>query len=110
MVKSIYKDIIGAGDCVITEKDIMRMATLAKLELKTQEVPFYISEVQRMLDYAEAVNIEDSAEKVSEAEFLDFNSMREDVVSESFTVSEILSNAEKTEGGFIKLRKRAENE
>ncbi len=107
MVKSIYKDIIGEGDCVITEKDIMRMATLAKLEVKSEEVPFYISEVQRLLDYAEAINTEEPSGEVSEAEPLDFNSMREDEALDSFTASEILSNAKESEEGFFKLRKRA---
>lgn len=107
MVKSINKDIIGAGDCVITEKDIFKLASLAKLEVKESELPFYIEEMQAMIEFAQGVDAALPENIAENTKALDFNNMREDEVSDSLESAQILLNAKDTEDGFFKLRKRA---
>ena len=93
--------------CVITDKDIMKIANLAKLEIKSSEMPFYITEMEKMLCFAETISVDENEENISRIEALDFNDMREDSATESFSNSEILSNASHREDSFFKLRKRA---
>ncbi len=85
----------------------MKIANLAKLEIEEAEVPVYISEMQAMIDFAEAVCTAQATESADNQKALDFNDMREDEVSPSFDSGEILSNAKDYEDGFFKLRKRA---
>ncbi|MBR3988008.1 MAG: aspartyl/glutamyl-tRNA amidotransferase subunit C [Clostridia bacterium] len=85
----------------------MKIANLAKLEIKEEEVPFYISEMQAMIDFAEAVCTAQTAESADKVKALDFNDMREDEVITSFDSDEILVNAKDYEDGFFKLRRRA---
>lgn len=92
---------------MIQKKDIERMAILAKLEIKEDEIPFYINEIENMLGFAEKIVFEETEEEYEKNEPLDFNDMREDVTSESFEVSEIISNTSEKESNFFKLRKRA---
>lgn len=99
-------DIIGAGDTVILNDDIMKMANLAKLEIKEDEVSFYVDEMQKMLDFAEKIDRVEDVENIGKTEVLDYNNMREDVVQDSFDNSEILSNAQDTDDVFFRLRKR----
>lgn len=107
MVKLINKDIIGAGDCVILEKDIYKLANLAKLEVNESELPFYIKEMQAMIDFAQGVDAALSEDIAENTKALDFNNMREDEVSDSLENAQILLNAKDSEDGFFKLRKRA---
>ena len=107
MVKLINEDIIGAGDFMMLKEDIVKIANLAKLEIKNEEIPFYIAEMEKMLGFAENIIVDETDEFISRAEPFDFNDMREDVIAESFSNSDILSNANHSEESFFKLRKRA---
>lgn len=92
---------------MITEKDILQTANLAKLEIIEAELPLYINKLRSLLDFAEAVNsAEITAENLKEI-FLDYKNMREDEVKKSLIESEATANAKESQDGFIKLTKRA---
>lgn len=91
---------------MITEKDILRMATLSKLEIAEKDVPFYIKEIEYILGFAEAVDGASGESGFSEPQPVDYNTLRADEVLPSTESREILLNAKDTEDGFIKLRKR----
>ena len=92
---------------MITEKDIMRIANLAKLQINEIEMPFYIKEMAKVLSFAESV---DAALENIEAEEnlpVDFSMLRADEISSSFNSEEVLSNTADREENYFKLRKRA---
>lgn len=82
------------------------MAALSKLEIKKEEVPFYITEIEAILAFAQDIDC-----ALNEAEATpcaaDFTLLRDDEVKMSSGSAEVLSNANETEGSFFKLRKRA---
>ncbi len=88
-------------------KDIMKIANLAKLEIKEEELDFYLKEMQTMIDFAEVVCTAQTDVNADNIKALDFKNMRADEVTESFDRSEIIGNAKDCEDGFFKLRKRA---
>ncbi len=106
MVKSYYKDIINAGDSMITEKDIMRIACLSKLEIKKEEVLYFIKELEELLTFADSLDFISDKSEVAPCP-VDFSKLRADDVKVSLESSKILSNAQDTENGFFILRKRA---
>lgn len=92
---------------MITQNDIERMATLCKLEIKAEEMPLYINEMQELLAFAESINNTVGDTDSFNAKPLDFNLLREDRAQPSYSSDEILSNAKETKNGFFELRKRA---
>ncbi|MBQ8573152.1 MAG: aspartyl/glutamyl-tRNA amidotransferase subunit C [Ruminococcus sp.] len=91
---------------MITENDIMRVACLSKLEIKEQDIPFFIKELEELLNFAESMDVSADNAGVSPCP-VDFSSLRADEVRISTESSEILSNSQETENGFFRLRKRA---
>lgn len=92
---------------MITEKDILRIATLSKLEIREDEIPFYKKELERMLSFVGNVHEDICGEMADVSECADFRSLREDKVKESFDREDITRNAPEESDGFIRLRKRA---
>lgn len=92
---------------MITENDIKRIATLAKLEISGADVPLYIKEMNDMLDFAEGIGeaLEDFT--ATEVAAVDFSMLRSDEVLPSAKSDEILSNATGREEDFFLLRKQA---
>lgn len=92
---------------MITEKDILRMATLSKLEIKEEEMPVYIKELESMLGFAEEIDADLEVKDENITEHADFRNLREDKVKPSFEQGDILRNSPEECDGFIRLRKRA---
>lgn len=92
---------------VITENDILRMATLSKLEIKEEEMALYKKEMEAMLQFAEKIEADISGEEDYVSEYEDFKDLRADKVKPSFEREDIIRNAPENCDGFIKLRKRA---
>lgn len=83
---------------MITEKDIRHVATLARLELKDEEVPVYTKQIQDILGYFKQLDQFDdkSLEPLMHGQPLP-TKFREDVVVPSPSVKEILKNAPNVE-------------
>lgn len=82
---------------MITENDVKRLATLAKLEVDEKEMLIYLNEMQSKLMI-----------ECSDYDFADrgvFCPLREDKVLPSMPREDALSNAIHSENGFFKLRK-----
>lgn len=92
---------------VITENDILRMATLSKLEIKEEEMALYKKEMEAMLQFAEKIEADISGEEDYVSVYEDFKDLRADKVKPSFERDDIIRNAPEKCDGFIKLRKRA---
>lgn len=91
---------------MITEKDIEKIAILAKLEIATEDIPVYKEEMEKMLCFAENIECcEDIPEQ--NAQPADYNELRDDVTFASFDCDEIISNAADSLDGFIRLGKKA---
>ena len=92
---------------MITEKDIKRISTLAKLEIGDEEIPLYIKEMETVLSAVDSIESALESEKGRENEPVDYNNLRNDEAKPSLKTEEIIANAKETEESFIKLRKRA---
>lgn len=92
---------------MITEKEIMRMALLSKLEIRDEEMSDYIKEMENLINHIKAVDILSSEFSCGIRSDEDYNSLREDRVGESIAQEDVLSNSEGAEDGFVRLRKRA---
>ena len=92
---------------MITEKDILRMATLSKLEIKKEEVALYKKELDEMLSFAEKITSDSSDISADASEYADFRNLRADKVKPSSERGDILRNSPEECDGFIRLRKRA---
>lgn len=99
--------IITWGELMITEKDIKRIGTLAKLEIDENDIPLYIKEMQDMLDFAEGVGGLGLQNEAADVEAVDFNMLRSDKVLPSASSNDILSNAKDREEDYFLLRKQA---
>ena len=93
---------------MITENEIKKLAILAKLEVKEDEIPDLLDKIELILKYAKSLEGIESEEKNTE-NYRDFSQLRADEVTQSFDREEIISNAFEKEDGFFKLRKRNEN-
>lgn len=91
---------------MITEKDILKTANLAKLEINEDEIPFYINEIKSILDVIDDIDV--SAEDVFPFDNpVDFKLLREDRAEPSLENSQVISNTKDSENGFFVLRKKA---
>ena len=92
---------------MITEKEIRDMALLSKLEIKNEEMPEYIREMEDLIEHIKAVDalVTDSTHNLRNIE--NFEKLREDAVGESLDTEEVLLNSQGAADGFVKLRKRA---
>lgn len=93
---------------MITENEIKKLAILAKLEVKEDEIPDLLDKIELILKYAKSLEGVEAEEKNTE-NYRDFSQLRADEVTQSFDREEIISNAFEKEDGFFKLRKRNEN-
>lgn len=89
---------------MITEKDILKTANLAKLEISHTQMPFYIDGVNKILCLMDDIDV--STEEHPSENAVDFRLLREDETKPSLGNSQILSNTKDTEDGFFVLRKQ----
>jgi aspartyl-tRNA(Asn)/glutamyl-tRNA(Gln) amidotransferase subunit C len=102
--RSSYK--IEVGERMLTKEEVLRIAKIAKLSVKDDEVEQLIKDMSTIIDYADAIN---SVVEDSELEFDDINNIanafNEDIVLESYDRDEILKNREGGEKGYFVVRK-----
>lgn len=93
---------------MINENDIRRVADLAMLEIESEKMPEYISEMEKLLSFARKIDtVALDGDDESFFTVCGKTPLREDKCEKSAQRSDILSNAAETEDGFIKLRKKA---
>lgn len=91
---------------MIKSEDLDRIATLAKLEIKDSEKTEYIEEIENLLGHIEKIMIADEENNEVSYQFKDFSELREDEVKPSADRDKLLSNADDTQDGFVKLKRR----
>lgn len=91
---------------MITEQEIEKIATLAKIEIDPGDMPMYMEEMEKMLCFAE--NMESDEDYMKQyTQTVEYSVLREDAIRPSFDHGEILSCADDSIDGFIRLRKKA---
>ena len=86
----------------LTEQDVIKVASLARLQLSDEEVESFTSQLADVLSYVELLGeldvsgVEPMAHAVEQR-----NILRDDVVQESLTPDEALRNAPKSDGRYF---------
>lgn len=90
----------------ITKEEVGRVATLARLSLQEEEKELYAKQLDQILSYIEKLNEvnTDGVEPTSHSMPIK-NPMREDIVKESLSQEDALSNAPDKEKGCFKVPK-----
>lgn len=91
---------------MVSKDDILKLAKLAKISIDDEELEHLTKEMDKIVDFADAIN---EADKL-DIEFDNINGIsnafREDIVDKSFDRTEILKNVDGGEDGFFAIRKR----
>jgi aspartyl-tRNA(Asn)/glutamyl-tRNA(Gln) amidotransferase subunit C len=95
----------------VTVEEVQRVAELAHLELKAEETPRMLDDLNAILDYVAELNELDTSgvtplAQVSELQdAAGVNVLRDDAVLPSLDRAEVLSQAPETDGVFFKVPK-----
>ena len=90
----------------LTEKDVTKIAHLARLEIKANEIPKHVENLSKILDFVEQINSVNTENIEPIAHPLDGNGrMREDVITETDQREICQSIAPKTEEGLYLVPK-----
>ncbi len=90
----------------ISEKEVEHIANLARIALTEEEKRNFTEQFNTILEYFEIINDLDTEDVPPTSHVLDVtNAFREDKVSPSLAVEEVLKNASKKERGFFKAPK-----
>ena len=93
----------------ISEEEVKHIASLAKLELKEDEVEKYAEQLGQIAQFVEKLNEVDTNGVKPTAHILDIkNVFRKDERKESFKREEILKNAPSKDAGCISVPKVVE--
>lgn len=91
---------------MVTHEDILKIARLAKLSVKPEELDGLTKDMNSIIEFADAVN----SVAATDSDFDNINNLanvfREDEVVPSFDREEILKNAPNQEGGYFLVRRR----
>ena len=90
---------------MITEKDIRDIAKLSALYIQDEDIEKLTKDMQEMTDFAQMVNGFDATESQVSANQWESGILREDTVSDSYPLQEVLSNAKESKDGYFLLRK-----
>lgn len=90
----------------ISRKEILKIAQLSRLELRDDEIPALMSQLERVLTYAERV--QEIVGKVEEPSSRNVNVFREDVIVRC-DAQEILAQAPEREGDYFVVPKIIES-
>ena len=88
----------------ISKEEVKRVANLSKLSFKEEELDMFteqMSQIIEMMERLEEVNTEGVAFTSNVTK--EINVMREDVVVQTNTREELMSNVPETQDGFIKV-------
>jgi aspartyl-tRNA(Asn)/glutamyl-tRNA(Gln) amidotransferase subunit C len=90
----------------IDQKQVMKVAKLARLQLTEAEIEEFTGQLIAILDYVEKMNELDTADVQPLTHCLPIsNVLREDVIKESLGTEKTLANAPEHDGDFFKVPK-----
>jgi len=91
---------------MITEEEVLKIASLAKLSLNEEEVTLFSHQLGDILNYVEQLNKLDTENVQPTTRAISTtNIFRDDEVKQDYTVEEILSNAPEREDNLFKVPK-----
>ena len=91
---------------MITKEDLNRIATLAKLNIEESEASEYIDEIETLLMQIDKIMIEDLKDTCDDFRQRDYRDLRDDAVMPSMSRDALLLNADDTQEGYVKLKRR----
>ena len=90
----------------ISEKEVEHIANLARIELTEEEKRSFTEQFNTILEYFEIINDLNTEDVPPTSHVIDVtNAFREDQVSPSLAIEDVLKNASKKERGFFKAPK-----
>jgi len=91
---------------MITKEEVLRIAKIAKLSVKDDEIDLLIKDMSTVIEYADLINsvVEDQNNEFGDINNI-FNAFNEDIVVDSYDRDEILKNREGGENGYFVVRK-----
>ncbi|MCI1965424.1 MAG: Asp-tRNA(Asn)/Glu-tRNA(Gln) amidotransferase subunit GatC [Oscillospiraceae bacterium] len=91
---------------MVTHEEIMKIARLAKLSVKPEELDGLTKDMNSIINFADTVN----SVAAADSDFDNLNNLanvfREDTVVPSFDREEILKNAPNQEDGYFLVRRK----
>jgi len=89
----------------LTTDEVRHIARLARLALSDEEVERYRSQLSGILDHFNVLNDIDTSDVPPTAQSLDLtNVTRPDVLRPSMATEDVLANAPRAEGGYLRVR------
>ena len=86
----------------ISKEDVVKVAELARLEFKDDEVERFTEQLGNILEYIEKLNELDTGDVEPTSHVLDISTpLREDKVVKKLTIEEVLQNAPESEDDFF---------
>ncbi|MDD4088909.1 MAG: Asp-tRNA(Asn)/Glu-tRNA(Gln) amidotransferase subunit GatC [Tissierellia bacterium] len=91
---------------MITKEEVLRIAKIAKLSVKDDEIEQLIKDMSTIIEYTDKINdvTEDSDVEFDSINNIE-NAFNEDIVLDSYDRDEILKNREGGENGYFVIRK-----
>jgi len=91
---------------MVTHEDVLKIANLAKLSIKEDELDKLTKEMDNILAFADTINT--ASDEASDFDNINnlSNAFREDVVIPSLDREQILKNAESQQDGYFLVKKR----
>ena len=92
---------------MINKKEIHKIAKLAKIDIKDQELDAYSEQISKILDYIAQLNEVDTSqvEEFSVDTLNNHQNLREDIVGDSLDREEIIKLAPDSDGIYFKVPK-----
>lgn len=89
----------------LTNEQVEHVALLARLGLSDEERERLREQLSSILDHIDQLRTVDTSDVPPTAQVIPLAPpLRDDVVQPSLTIDQVLANAPRTEGGFIKVR------
>jgi aspartyl-tRNA(Asn)/glutamyl-tRNA(Gln) amidotransferase subunit C len=89
----------------LTSDEVRHIATLARVELTEADVERFREQLSSILAHFETLNAIDTSNVPPTAQTLDLvNVEREDATRDSASTAEVLQNAPRREGGYLRVR------
>jgi len=90
----------------VTKEDVLYTASLAKIDIKEEDVETYIDTLTKQLEYAESLDKVDTKDVKALSHVLNLeNVVREDKVKEGLSIEEALQNAPSKDDRCINVPK-----
>ena len=92
---------------MIDKKEIYKIAKLAKIDIKDEELEMYSNQISKILGHIEELNNVDTSEvdEFSGSMLNDYQNLRDDVPTKSLDRDEVVSLAPDTDGVYFKVPK-----